>query len=158
MRTSLLAAILAIVGLAAPAGAQTGFMPYLGYNLEDEDFLIGVGARFGLPLEAPVAIVAQPSVEYQFAGESVDIIQADANVIIEFTGSPSLAPYAGLGIGFTIFDSEFTDSETEIGLNALGGVVFNPVGFGRPFVQGRFSTRGEAPDAISIQGGVILGF
>ena len=160
MRTLFLS-LAAVVGLATSASAQVGFMPYVGYNLEDEDFLVGVGARFGVPLTLPVALVAQPTVGYQFAGEGIDIIQADLNAVVEFTGSPTIAPYAGLGLGLTYasFDVSRNDSEseTELGLNAVGGIVLNPVGFGRPFLQGRYATRGDFQDAFSVQAGVILG-
>lgn len=157
MRFSLFLFALGAFAIAPTATAQTGFMPYVGYNLEDEDAVVGVGARFGLPLAVPIALVAQPSAEYQFAGDGIDQFQIDANVIAEFTGSRALAPYAGVGVGFTFVDTEFTETTTEIGLNALGGVVLNPSGFGRPFVQARYSTRGEFQDALTIQGGVILG-
>ena len=136
MRTSLLLALLTLVSLSAPASAQPGFMPFVGYNLEDEDFFVGVGARFGLPLDAPAAIALQPSVEYEFAGEDLDVFQIDANAIIEFTGSPSIAPYAGLGLGFTVAKVEGADSENELGLNAVGGIVLNQSGFGQPFLPG----------------------
>ena len=150
---------------AGAASAQAGFMPYAGYNVEDEDFLVGVGARFALPLQVPVRLVLQPTVEYQFVQEDDTVsdlvdrerIQLDVPVIVEFAGSPSIAPYAGAGLGVTFADSDVTDSSSELGLTALGGLVFNPSGFGRPFVQGRYATRGEYPDALSIQAGVILG-
>jgi opacity protein-like surface antigen len=174
MRLFSLVALAALFVLAAPVRAQSGFMPYLGYNIEDEDFLIGVGGRFGVPLQAPVALIAQPSIEYQFAGGGgnfggvnvdVTLLQIDANVIASFTGSPSIAPYAGAGLGITYIDvsassggQSASSSNTELGLNLLGGVVLNPVGFGQPFAQLRYATRGDAPNALSVQAGVILGF
>ena len=131
-------------------------MTYGGYNTEDDAFVVGAGVRFALPLRAPVAVVAQPTVEYQFIGEGVDVVQADLSVAVELAGSPAVAPYAGAGLGVThVYAGR--RSETEIGLNVIGGAVFNPSGFGRPFVQARFGTRGDFPDAFTVQGGVILG-
>lgn len=156
MRTFALAlALLGLTAAFAPAQAQTGFMPYVGYNLEDEEFLVGVGARFGVNLALPVAVIAQPAVEYEFV-EGGDLIQVDANAVAEFTGSRSFAPYAGAGLGITIANPEIGDGSTELGLNVLGGLLFNPTGFGQPFVQGRYATRGEFQDAFTVQGGVIL--
>ena len=156
MRTLLLTLTLLV---AAPAvSAQSGFMPYLGYNLEDEDLLIGVGTRLGFPLELPVALVLQPSIEYQFTDGDVTVLQLDVNAIAELRASETLAPYVGAGLGLLYVDTEVTDSNTELGLNLVGGVLFNPAGFGQPFAQARYSTRGDAQDALSIQGGVILSF
>ncbi len=150
---------LVLLALVLPAQAQSsGIMPFVGYNLEDEDFTIGVGGRFALPLQAPVAIIAQPSIEYQFAGvDDLNVLQFDANVVAQFTGSTSIAPYAGAGLGVLLLNGD-GDSESELGLNVLGGVVLNPVGFGQPFAQVRYSTRGDASDAISVQAGVLLSF
>ena len=155
MRTLLSAALL--VALAAPALAQSGgFMPYLGYNLESENVVLGVGYRFGVELPVPITLTAQPAVEYQFTdGDGVTVLQGDLNVIAEFSGSAALAPYAGAGLGLLYVDTD-AGSDTELGLNALGGVVFNPTGFGRPFAQARYSFAGF--DALTLQGGVILAF
>ena len=156
MRTSLLFAALAAFVLAPSASAQaSGFMPYLGYNLDTENILLGVGYRFGVPLEAPVVLAAQPTIEYQFESD-ITILQADANLVAQLSASPALAPYVGAGLGVLIVDSEFTDANTELGLNLLGGAVFNPTGFGQPFAQVRYSTAG--PDALTLAGGVILSF
>lgn len=132
-------------------------MPYLGYNLETENVVLGVGYRFGVSLDVPVTIAAQPGVEYQFTdADGVTLLQGDFNVVAEFSGSNAIAPYAGAGLGLLYVDSDLTDSDTELGLNVLGGVLFNPSGFGQPFAQARYSTAGL--DALTIQGGVILSF
>ena len=151
MRTSLLFAALAAFVLAPSASAQaSGFMPYLGYNLDTENVLIGVGYRVGVPLEAPVVLAAQPTIEYQFESD-ITILQVDANLVAQLSASPALAPYVGAGLGVLI-----VESDTELGLNLLGGAVFNPTGFGQPFVQARYSTAGF--DALTLSGGVILSF
>ncbi len=160
MRTALLLSTLALA-LAAPAQAQSAFMPYLGYDTETENLLIGVGARFGAPLDLPVALTIQPGIEYQFQ-DGGTLLQFDANVIGELNAGPSLAPYLGAGLGVFYVNPEDVggvdlDSETEFGLNLLGGLTFNPTGFGRPFVQGRYSTRGDFSDSFTVMGGVMLG-
>ena len=154
MRTLLASAL---VLLATPALAQdSGFMPYLGYNLDSENVVLGVGYRFGVNLNAPLTIVAQPGIEYQFTDADITVLQGDFNVVAEFSGSSAIAPYAGVGLGLLYVDSEFTEGDTELGLNILGGVLFNPTGFGQPFAQARYTTAGF--DALTLQGGVVLSF
>ena len=154
MRLPLL--FLALVSLSAPAGAQSGLMPYAGYNTGDEAFVVGAGVRFALPLRAPVTVVAQPAVEYQFISKGVDVVQTDLNVAVELVSSAVVTPYAGSGLGVTHAYSG-RQHRTEVGLNVVGGLVFNPSGYGRPFLQGRYATRGAFLRAFTVQGGIILG-
>ncbi|SRR5690606_6806708 len=149
MRRFLLSfALLGLVLAAAPAQAQISFMPYAGYNLEYEEFLIGVGARFGAPLAFPVALSIQPSIETSLSDPTY--VQADALLVAQL-GTGSVAPYAGAGLGMIFPDV----GDTELGLSVAGGVNFNTTGFIRPFVQGRYSTM--LTDAFSILAGVTLG-
>ena len=153
MRLRLATAAFAALLFAPAAGAQTGFMPYVGYNLEYESVLVGVGARLGFSFPAaPVSVAFQPAVEVNL--DSGTYIQADANAVAELSAGGSIAPYAGLGLGVLIPTEGGGDAE--LGLNVLGGVIFNTVGFIRPFVQGRYST--ASVDAFSIHAGAVLGF
>ena len=155
MRTLLASAL---VLLATPALAQdSGFMPYVGYNLDSENVVLGVGYRFGVNLDVPLTLVAQPAVEYQFVDGDATVLQGDFNVLAEFSGSAALAPYAGAGLAVGYVDPEVGDSNTDIGLNVLGGVVLNPTGFGQPFAQARY-TFADGGDALTLQGGIILSF
>jgi len=149
MRTTFLLAalLLAILLSALPASAQIGFMPYLGYNTEYEEFLVGVGARFSTPIAFPVALGFQPSIETSLGDASY--VQGDALLVAQL-GTGAVAPYAGAGLG-VIFPDE---GDTKLGLSVAGGLTFNNVGFIRPFVQGRYSTMFN--DAFSVQGGVVL--
>ena len=154
MRT-LLASLLVL--LATPALAQdSGFMPYVGYNLDADDVLVGVGYRFGVTLPVPITITAQPAVEYLFTDlDGVTVLQGDFNLTAALSASPAFAPYLGAGLGLRYVDTDI-GNDTDLGLNLLGGVVFNPTGFGQPFAQARYTT-GDG-DALSLMGGVILSF
>lgn len=144
--------------LAAPVRAQSAFVPYVGYNIEDEDFILGLAFRLGLPIQSQVGLSLQPGVEYQFAGiDDLTVAQFNADVLAHFRSSPSITPYAGAGIGI-LYLSAGDESETEFGLNLLGGVEFSDTAAGRPFVQGRFSTRGDADDAFTLMGGTVFNF
>jgi opacity protein-like surface antigen len=157
MRTFALAlALLGLTATFAPAQAQGAFMPYLGYNLDSENALVGVGARFAFPLDVPISLTAQPAIEYQFEGtDDVTILQADLNAIVQLNAA-SVAPYVGAGLAVGYVDVAGT-SDTDLGLNVLGGALFNPTGFGQPFAQARY-TIADGPDALTIIGGVALGF
>lgn len=157
MRTLLLAALALLLSApAASAQAATGtFMPYLGYNLESDNALIGVGYRAGFPLPAPVRLALQPSIEYVFTDADVTLLQADVNVLAELNAA-TVAPYVGAGLAVVYADTEFTDGNTELGLNVVGGVVLNPIGFAQPFAQARYTTY-DGGDALSVMGGVALG-
>lgn len=149
MRSFLLC--LALLGLslaAAPAQSQIAFMPYAGYNLEYEEFLVGVGARFGAPLAFPVALSIQPSVETSLSDPTY--VQADALLLAQL-GVGSIAPYAGAGVGAIFPES----GDSEFGLSVVAGANFNSTGFISPFVQGRYSTMFN--DAFSVQVGATFG-
>ena len=145
--------------LAAPAAhAQSGFTPYVGYDTEFEELLVGVGFRFGTPIPSPVTIAFQPSLDVIFV-DNATVLQGDANLIGEFNAGGAVAPFAGAGIGVFNFDPEgAADGNTELGFNILGGLTFNSVGFVRPYVQGEYSTRGDFTDAARVKAGVIFGF
>ncbi len=153
MRTLLLAAVVSFLAVPA-ASAQGAFMPYLGYNLESENALVGVGARFAFPLQVPISLTAQPAIEYQFAGEGITFLQIDLNGVVQFDAGTSVAPYAGAGLAIGILNTDVVD-DTDLAFNVLGGAIFNPTGFGQPFAQVRYTTDGDG--AFTVMGGVALG-
>ncbi|MEM8556521.1 MAG: hypothetical protein AAGG50_01650 [Bacteroidota bacterium] len=171
---NLLATLTLIVGLgfAAPqAKAQFSIFPYVGYNLDFEGFLIGVGGEFVAPFEiSNLDLTIAPSVEYVFADDggipdfSINVFQVNGDVIARFNPQGSFVPYAGAGLaivrisvdGPDILDGfggfGFDASSTDVGLNALGGALFpGLVGFGDLYAQGRVTFANGT--AISIIGG-----
>lgn len=168
MRTTLLpAAVLLLAASPALAQNDSGFMPYVGYNLETENVRVGVGYRFGSQLPLPISLTAQPQIEYELTDEGEgDRIQGDFNVIAELQGSNVLSPYVGAGVALLYTDNDLdsdinvgeVNDKTEIGFNLLGGVTLNPTGFGQPFAQVRYTTADSVQDAFTVQGGLILAF
>ncbi|MEO1629907.1 MAG: hypothetical protein AAFU38_03955 [Bacteroidota bacterium] len=160
------------VSFAAPqAQAQFSLFPYIGYNIDAEGFLIGIGGEFVAPFEiSNLDLTIAPSVEYVFtedfedpfgnADVSTSIIQINGDVIARFNPQGSFVPYAGAGLAIVIFSVEqdisgFDASDTDIGINILGGAAFPGVlGFGDPFVQGRITLAGDT--AIALIGGVRI--
>lgn len=144
MRTALLA-LLVLLFAAAPARAQLGFSPMVGYDIDYEAFMVGLGFELGLtPGFLPVSAAIRPSIEYVFLDEiegvNADLFRVNGDLIGRF-GAPGvpLSPYgkAGVAIEFASLDSEVCDdldldcSSTEVGINLGGGVVFNSL-----FVEG----------------------
>jgi hypothetical protein len=161
-----LVAVLAVsIPLMAPrAEAQISFMPYLGYDLDAESLLIGVGAEFGFLQLETLALNIRPSAEYFFIGDSgieglsTTFMQFNGDVTAELpVGGPGLAVFAGAGLALRYASVEFmnqSESDTSFGVNILGGVEFGG-GFVTPFAQGRL-TLGDGSSAFAILGGVKL--
>lgn len=175
-------ALALLIALALPFTAERaeaqgfGFVPYIGYNLDAEAFLVGVGGEFANVFDlGNLSIGVRPTVEYLFVDDggfgdaSITFLQINGDLITRF-GAPgaSLVPYAGAGLAIVSvsydadcdgdpFCEAFVDEAgaTDIGLNVLGGVEFpGALGFGSPFVQGRLTLADGS--AISILGGLVI--
>jgi opacity protein-like surface antigen len=169
---------------APKAQAQFFLNPYLGYNIEDGfGFLVGIGTEFEAPFEAGnLSLSIRPSIEYVFTDDppdqsfsgvtitsSTSYIQLNGDVIARLNAE-GFNPFvgAGLAIGFISASSECEGSaalcggvssaeasDTEIGLNVLGGLEFpGALAIGTPFVQGRLTLIDGS--AISILGGLMI--
>lgn len=176
-------ALALLIALALPFTADRtqaqgfGFIPYVGYNLDAEAFLVGVGGEFGNVFDLGNFVIGvRPTIEYLFVDDdglgddaSVTFLQINGDLITRF-GAPgaSLIPYAGAGVAIVSvsYDADcngdpFCEAvvdeagNTEVGLNVLGGVEFpGALGFGSPFVQGRLTLADGS--AISILGGLVV--
>lgn len=147
----------ALVGTASSAHAQFQIGPRVGYDLETDDLVLGVDARFALNNPALPLIIA-PAFDYYFIdSDDVSFYALDLNVLYPFGISNQVfTPYAGagLGVGFSRIEiADETESETNLGFNLVGGAVF---GFGsiRPFAQVRL-TLGDA-DLATLHGGLLF--
>ncbi len=152
-------------------------IPYLGYNLDAEAFLVGIGTEFEAPFSAGnLALAIRPSVEYLFTDEvsdglgndtSLNLLQVNGDVIARLNAT-SLNPYIGAGLALVLQSADFdcngnqtcetfedAVSGTDIGLNLVGGLEFpGALGFGDPFVQARLTLADGT--AISILGGFSI--
>ena len=139
MRTSILAlALLGLAAVARPATAQVSFAPLVGYDIDAEALTLGLAFELNTQLTSiPLQPAIRPSVEYVFVDGDVTYVRADGDLIGRFApGTLSFLPYAKAGVTVEYFDSDLTDSNTEVGLNLGGGAEFNriflegAVGFG----------------------------
>lgn len=135
MRLTLLSA-LAAVALAAPASAQVSFVPMVGYDIDYEAAMIGLGFEFALPQNAvPLTVAVRPSVEYLFLGDGSDlgidqsVFRVNGDLIGRFGQSGrALSPYAKAGLALEVasFDTgTVSDTNTEVGLNLGAGAEYN---------------------------------
>ena len=141
--------LLAALTAAPTATAQYfAFMPYVGYHADLEAPLVGVGARFRVPLASPALNLAlQPAVEVTLDNGSN--VQVDVNAIAEFGGGPVVSPFVGGGLAVVIPEV----GDTNVGGNVLGGLVFN-AGFVKPFAQARYTFADNSYFAAHL--GVVL--
>ncbi len=171
VRIVLLTAAMA-VALAPSAFAQFDLGVRAGFDIEAEDPFVGVEARIALPV-GNLPLMLQPSFDYFITGDGGDgiggvgfdynVYQIDVNVLYPFgVNNESFTPYAGVGLGITYWSFDYSglgvnadDSETDIGLNIVGGAMFGS-GNLRPFAQARFMLGGG--ELFSLMGGVLFRF
>lgn len=158
------------------AQAQFAVLPYVGYDLDGEAVLIGLGAEFALPITAPVALSLRPSGEYllpkdlDIGGRAFgqNISQVNVDVIARLK-APGIQPYGGVGVGIRLIKLDTSDNddvegnqdveETNVGANLLGGVLLGGIGPVQPFLQGRVTLGSGlgSGTAASVMAGLRVG-
>ena len=147
VRTTLtsLAAFLCIACLAATANADGGLRA--GFSSGPDQFLIG-GQIEPPPVAENLHIV--PSAELGL-GDDLTSIQFNGDLQYRFRTDSGVRPYAGGGLTVAWFDPEGNgDSDTNIGVNVLGGLYF---GKSTPmFVDVKLGLTDEVPDLKAVFG------
>jgi hypothetical protein len=151
-----LSALFALALLAAvpQAQAQTDLSigPRVGYETDSENFFIGGDARIGVET-FPVRI--NPTFDYFFVDGNITLFQITGNALYEFgIDNTTFTPYAGAGLSY-LRSSIGNVSNSDVGLNLLGGAEFTNVGGFVPFVQGEFVVGGNA-SPFKITGGLLF--
>ena len=167
-KLALFALVLTAAFSAPRAEAQFSLIPYVGYNLELEGLLVGIGSEFAAPFAAGnLDLAIRPSAEYHaLDGDGISYFQVNGDILARFSGSESVAPYAGVGLALAIVSYDAVEvsgipiressSDTEIGLNVFGGAEFPGLfDFGMPFAQARYSIV-DPTDQLSVFGGVKI--
>ena len=140
-----------LVGLIAapPVQAQTPWDlgPLLGVNLDNDELLLGAVARIQA---GSSPILMNPGFEFypgidDAGGLSRSLYVLNFDVQYELDAE-SVEPYVGGGLSWSILTTDTQDSQSDVGLNLKGGLLFNPVGSGKPYVEGvlNFSDGSEA--------------
>jgi hypothetical protein len=158
-RLVLLACCAMLLAVPATTQAQVAFGPQLSWG-SDSDFGVGARAVIALPelLENFEAII---SGDYFFIDcpSEVDcsFIEFNINGAIPLDVSPTLNPYVGAGLNIARASVEFEGfdhSDTEVGINLLGGLKFPTTSF-TPFIEARLSIGGA--EQFVLTGGILLG-
>lgn len=142
-----LAVLVSLALMAPPSGAMVGGLR-AGFSGSPDQFLVG-GQIEPDPIAKNIHIV--PSAELGFGDDLLSIaFQGDFQYRFETGGS--VRPYAGAGLALTYFDpdNDNADSETEFGVNILGGIYF---GSSTPmFVDVKLGLTDEVPDFKAVFG------
>ena len=111
---AVLGAFIALSSAPAFAG-PVGFNAFGGWYTDPSEFHLGAGARFGL-----TSFTFNPNAEYLF-------VESGTSYTLNLDGTMTLMPlgvgslYVGGGFGWITVDPEQGDSNTETGINVLGG-------------------------------------
>ena len=140
------------VQAATPARAAIGFGPRVGFGLQPDQFVVGAQTLLGRSL---YIFRFAPSFDLGW-GDNVTTYAFNGD--FEFSlGIPSTRAhfYAGGGVGVTAWDFESSGSDTEVGLDLLGGARMGGRGSMEYTVEARFGI-GDVPD-FRLLFGVLLG-
>ena len=155
-----------LVLLAVPqtkAQAQIELGPRVGYDIDQlEELSIGADLRVST-IALPVQI--NGTFDYYLLGDEyggLDVFRFTANGLYQFgIDNQYFTPYAGPGLSLTRLsindDGSFGNvnaSETELGLNLVGGAQFS-VGALKPFAQAEFVVGGDY-EPVQITGGLLF--
>jgi hypothetical protein len=143
----------------AHAQIRLDVAPRLGFDLvgDVEEFFLGLDARIGVDT---LPVILNPSLDYYFTESPLNVSQFSLNALYPLR-YPGLRPYVGGGIGITRLSLDrdgrgfggFDKSDTDVGLNLIGGVVFR-TGNLRPFAQAQI-TFGDV-DLFTVAGGLLF--
>lgn len=137
-----LAVLVCIVSMAPTAGAVPAGLRG-GFSSDPDQFL------FGLQIEPdPIAdnVHIVPSVEAGF-GDDIFSLSFNGDFQYRFDTSGGVRPYAGMGVALWWFDSDRSDdSDTEFGVNALGGMFFGGRSDPPMFIELKLGLVEDIPD------------
>lgn len=148
----------------ATAQTEIEVGPRLGIDVGDAsdiggDFFIGAEGRI-TPEAFPVSI--NPSIDYYFVDvDGYSLLTFDINALYEFgVDNEAFTPYAGGGLGFVRSSVDFGElgsaSNTEVGLNLVGGAAFE-TGSVKPFAQAKVNV-GSDFTLLNLMGGLLFSF
>ena len=158
------AALFVFVLVAAPsAQAQTPWQlgPYAGYNLDNEEFLVGAISRIHIP-SAPVTLNPgfefYPTIGGGGADRSLFVVNFDVQYQLE---AESLEPYVGGGLFWsrssfdrTVRGVPVSLSDSNLGLNLKGGFLFSASGNMQPYAEAVLALGGG--EAFILKGGFLF--
>jgi hypothetical protein len=135
----LTAAILLLLAPAARADVATGLRG--GLSVDPDQFLFGGHLEF-----APIAdqLYVVPSGEAGF-GDHLFTLSFNGDLQYRFKVHSDVRPYAGGGLAMYFVDSDFGGSDTQLGVNALGGIYFGRNSRKPMFIDAKLGISDEVP-------------
>jgi outer membrane immunogenic protein len=139
------AALLLAAGVSTAEAQGVRFAPQVSYG-DDSELGLGARVRAGLPSLAP-GIFLVGSFDYFFPGNDVNYLEVNGNLGYTIPGvRGKIHPYAGGGLNYArvSFDncSGSGCSNSDIGLNLMGGLDFETSSKITPFVEIRLELSG----------------
>jgi hypothetical protein len=140
----LLLAVLALAPAAVPARAETTAGVRAGLSVDPDQFVFGAHLNIA-PVGRNVYIV--PSAEAGF-GDDVFTLAFNGDVQYRFDVSrgSEVRPYAGGGLSIFYVDVDRGGSDTEVGVDVLGGIFFGRASGNPMFVEAKAGLSDEVPD------------
>lgn len=112
--------------------APIGWNAFGGWYTDPSQFLVGAGARISV-----ATITINPNAEYIFAENATSYtLNLDGTMSVMPLGVGSV--YAGAGLTFFTVDPDNGKSNTDTGVNVLGGFGLNAIPF-KPYGQIKWS-------------------
>lgn len=141
-QAALAAAVLILVLGASTASAESSVGIRGGLSSNPDQILIG--AHFQPP---PVAknLYIVPSGEAGF-GDDVFTLSFNGDLEYQFGPQGTIRPYAGGGLSLFFADPDNGDSDTNLGVSALGGLLFDRKSGWPIFLEGKLGLSDEVPD------------
>lgn len=174
-RYSILSLVLALLFLFAPQPShaqvevdETVFKLGPRVTIDVGDINDAFGGSFALGADVRLRTPALPvqgngSFDFYFADDPWTVWSIDLNAVYPFgVDNEAFTPYAGAGLGITRWSADvdtelgtFGSSNTDIGINIVGGAEFETGGSVTPFVQLQATVAGDA-DRLGITGGLLF--
>jgi hypothetical protein len=144
------------LSLPAEGRGQASVHPYVGYDVDIDEALIGGSVQFAIPgaAIAGVALRFSPGFSYYLRRDGATFLVVDLDARYPFAGR-NVAPYVGGGVFLRRVSVDVgtlvTVSDTDAGLNIVGGAAFGPSRRVRPFAEGRLRL-GDGPTFVLLGG------
>lgn len=149
----LLIAVLGCLSMAATSlTAQNRIGPHLGINFEGDAVFIGGNGWFPFSTLGSNPLLFAPRLDF-YLDEGYTRVDFVGDLVVEFSGR-NVRPYAGAGLDIMYVSADGGGSDTDFGLDLLGGVQFVTGGV-TPFV-GLVLTVGGGSE-FKLVGGLAFG-
>lgn len=135
-------ALLCLAAAASTARAETRVGIRGGLSVDPDQVLGGIS--FQPPAIADNLYVV-PSIEAGF-GDDLFSLAFNGDLQYQFGRSGGVRPYAGGGLALTYWNADNGGDDTELGVNALGGLLFDRSSGAPIFLEMKLGLTDEVPD------------